>query len=218
MPRITITEPDKVPQPYRFDLATNFVRIGRRSENEIIIQCASASGSHAEMARVPGGFELRDLASTNGIIRNGERIQAWHLSDGDQLLLGDVVFDFQLNEEELAVLAGEITPDHEPDIATSEPATENADRQESTSVSTSTRISGWWLVLAFLILGPLAIYQGFSMRRANEDAKETKREITAEQSGITTPTPVETISEEEANVIFNDIVFPEFVESDAGDE
>jgi len=180
MPRITITEPGKNPQPYRFDLDAGLVRIGRRSENEIIIQCGSASGSHAEMVRVSGGFELRDCGSTNGIIKNGERIQTWCLTDGDRLLLGDVVFDFQLNEEEREVLAKESSPTDKLEKPESKPRPEKTEepemsersaRPKPTPVVASAGSSGVWLVFVFLLLGPIAFHQGCSMRRDNEIRK-----------------------------------------------
>lgn len=107
MPRVTISVPNFTPQPYRFDLDTKMVTIGRRSDNDIVIECGSVSGRHAEMVRVEGGFELRDLASTNGIKKNGARRDLIQLFDGDHVKLGDVGFDFQLGEEEIAALAAD---------------------------------------------------------------------------------------------------------------
>ena len=52
MPRVTITVPDKKPQPYRFQLDRKLTRMGRGSENDIVIDCASVSVHHAEMERV----------------------------------------------------------------------------------------------------------------------------------------------------------------------
>ena len=41
--------------------------MGRGSDNDIVIDSGSVSGSHAEMRRIEGGYELVDLGSTNGI-------------------------------------------------------------------------------------------------------------------------------------------------------
>ena len=76
MPRITITVPDKLPQPYRFPLDRQVVMIGRGSENDIVIECGSVSLRHAEMVRVEGGYELRDLDSTNGIKLDDRRSES----------------------------------------------------------------------------------------------------------------------------------------------
>jgi hypothetical protein len=107
MPRVTITIPDRKPQPYRFQLDRKLTKLGRGSDNDIVIDCPSVSVHHAEMERVEGGFRLRDLGSTNGIKLRGERREIIPLHDGDSLEVGDVAFDFQLSEEELDALSGE---------------------------------------------------------------------------------------------------------------
>lgn len=107
MPRVTITVPDQKPQPYRFQLDRKLTRLGRGSENDIVIDCASVSVHHAEMERVEGGFQLRDLGSTNGIKLEGERKELIPLRDGMTLKVGDVAFDFQLSDEEKEALSRE---------------------------------------------------------------------------------------------------------------
>jgi pSer/pThr/pTyr-binding forkhead associated (FHA) protein len=56
MPRVTITVPDRTPQPYRFQLDRRVVSLGRGSDNDIAIDCGSVSVRHAEMVRVDGGY------------------------------------------------------------------------------------------------------------------------------------------------------------------
>lgn len=107
MPRVTITVPEKTAQPYRFQLDRQVVTLGRGSENDIAIDCGSVSVKHAEMRRVEGGYELRDLGSTNGIKLDNERFQAIPLRNGMSVKLGDVAFDFLLADEELEALAQE---------------------------------------------------------------------------------------------------------------
>lgn len=107
MPRVTITIPDEPAQPYRFKLDRKVVSLGRSEENDIVIDCGSISGSHATMQRVHGGYELVDLDSTNGIKKDGERQAKIALANDLAVTLGDVKFDFELDEEELAALAEE---------------------------------------------------------------------------------------------------------------
>ncbi len=107
MPRVTITVPETNPQPYRFQLDRRVVTIGRGSNNDIVIDCGSVSGSHAEMRRIEGGYELRDLDSTNGIKLDGERMPVIPLRSGLSVKLGDVAFDFLLSDEECEALARE---------------------------------------------------------------------------------------------------------------
>lgn len=56
------------------------------------------------MTRVQGGFELRDLDSTNGVKVNGQRVPVVVLRDECSIELGDVAFNFELAPEERAVL------------------------------------------------------------------------------------------------------------------
>ena len=107
MPRVIITVPEKTPQPYRFPLDRYAVSLGRGSENDIVMDCGSVSVKHAEMRRVDGGYELRDLGSTNGIKLDGERGEVIVLHSGMTVKLGDVAFDFLLSEEEQEELARE---------------------------------------------------------------------------------------------------------------
>ena len=72
MPRVTITVPEKNSQPYRFALDRKSVTLGRGSENDIVVDCASISVHHAVMERIEGGYQLRDLGSTNGTKLEGE--------------------------------------------------------------------------------------------------------------------------------------------------
>jgi len=107
MPRVTITVPEKKPQPYRFHLDRQTVRLGRGSENDIVIDCTSVSIRHAEMERIPGGYRLRDLGSTNGIKLDGTLKDLIELKNGLAVKIGDVAFDFQLTEEEIEALTAE---------------------------------------------------------------------------------------------------------------
>lgn len=107
MPRVTITVPEKTPQPYRFDLLREVVTVGRGPDNDIVVGCGSVSGKHSEMRRVKGGYELVDTGSTNGIKIDGIRRQTVVLHTGMTVKLGEVEFGFSLSEEELAELAAE---------------------------------------------------------------------------------------------------------------
>lgn len=104
MPRLTITVPGGVPQPYSLQLDHPPVVFGRLEDCDIQIDSASISSRHAQMTRVQGGFELRDLDSTNGVKVNGQRVPVVVLRDECSIELGDVAFNFELAPEERAVL------------------------------------------------------------------------------------------------------------------
>ncbi len=105
MPRVTISEPGKTPQPYRFKLERKVIKIGRGNDNDIIINCGSASTNHCYMERVQGGYVIHDTASTNGIKVDDTLMDVVDLYDGMDILVGDVLTKFQLSDEELETLA-----------------------------------------------------------------------------------------------------------------
>lgn len=114
MPRVTITVAGKNSQPYRFQLDRRLVSLGRGSNNDIVIECPSVSVIHAQMCRVHGGYELRDLGSTNGIKLCNECHQVIQLHNGMTIYLGDVAFDFELSDEELEALSLEAPIEESP--------------------------------------------------------------------------------------------------------
>lgn len=167
MPRVTITVTDRTPQPYRFQLDRRVVSLGRGSDNDIAIDCGSVSVRHAEMIRTDGGYEIRDLGSTNGTKKHGERQMTIPLSTGDTVYLGDVAFDFQLSEEELATLAMETTELDSPlkEIPEKRIFPQPAPRAASmTSAPASSGASGAFMFLVFLVLGSCAFFIGMSLR------------------------------------------------------
>jgi predicted component of type VI protein secretion system len=107
MPRVTISEPGKTPQPYRFKLERKIINIGRGSDNDIILECGSCSTHHCVMQRIEGGYILKDAGSTNGIKQDDTLMEIIDLIDGMDVLVGDVPLEFSLSAEELAILSDE---------------------------------------------------------------------------------------------------------------
>jgi pSer/pThr/pTyr-binding forkhead associated (FHA) protein len=156
MPRVLITIPDGTPQPYRFDLSRRQVSLGRGADNDIVIDSGSVSLKHAEMIRNDDGYELRDLGSTNGLKFDGERRMSVPLEPGTTVLIGDVAFDFQLSEEEIAELTG--IP-----VATIE------EEDEPVVITTGGGSGIWWLIVLIVIV--LAFLVGFSIRHQKATGK-----------------------------------------------
>ncbi len=78
-------------QGRKFDLkSAGATRIGRRGENDVTLECASVSGTHAEIIQNGITFELRDLGSTNGTRVNGKRVQDARLHRNDIIRFGDI--------------------------------------------------------------------------------------------------------------------------------
>ena len=107
MPRICLTIPNKTPQPYRFPTDTEVVTIGRSAANDVVVEHGSISSHHCEMKRVKGGFILQDLSSTNGIHLDEDEMEVIDLKDGLDIEVGDVLFNYQLKEEETEELSEE---------------------------------------------------------------------------------------------------------------
>jgi len=116
MPRLVFTVPGRNPQPYRFQLDRRSVSIGRGSENDIVIDDGSVSINHAVMERIEGGYQLRDVGSTNGIKLEGKKSEKIPLRHGITVKIGDVAFDFTLTEEERAALYREKPEEQSPII------------------------------------------------------------------------------------------------------
>jgi Nif-specific regulatory protein len=101
-----------------FDAELDVVRIGRASDNQLVLDDPLVSSQHARIVSSADGFVLEDLGSTNGtwLERAGEQHaldearRAIALLPGDRLLLGGVGaegcavrVDFQLDAETLQV-------------------------------------------------------------------------------------------------------------------
>ncbi len=188
MPRITITVPDQTPQPYRFQLDRQIVTLGRGSENDIAIDCGSVSVNHAEMRRVEGGYELRDVGSTNGIKLDGERMEVITLRSGLSVKLGDVAFDFLLTDEENEALAREKPPEESPITAefTHPKLPPLREKQPITSRVMLPPVRrhhdedggmGFAGMLWFVILAAVAFFAGMSLRHKKETGNSLMHSI-----------------------------------------
>ena len=170
MPRVTITVPEKNAQPYRFQLDREVVTLGRGSENDIAIESGSVSVNHAEMRRIEGGYELRDLESTNGIKLDGERCEVIPLRSGATVKIGDVSFDFLLSDEEREALAREKAPEPSPILRESElpPAAPKPVPQREPVYVPQKSSSGFGAMVMFLILAAVAFFTGLVVRYEKE--------------------------------------------------
>lgn len=82
---------------------------GRSPACDLVFPSARVSRRHAEFS-LQDGVLLRDLGSANGVFVNGARITGRRrLEPGDQVLVGDVVLELMLLEEDL--VAGEHSRD-----------------------------------------------------------------------------------------------------------
>jgi pSer/pThr/pTyr-binding forkhead associated (FHA) protein len=82
--------------------------IGRSAGNNLVLDYAKVSRSHARIERNGDDFILRDLQSTNGTRLGGDRIEQHRLQDGDTFQIGpaQLVFKNGFVQEELTVADG----------------------------------------------------------------------------------------------------------------
>ena len=68
--------------------------IGREPGVDLELEVPAVSRKHAEIGWANGAYHVRDLASRNGVIVNGRRVQGTALDDCDELRIGDAIFKF----------------------------------------------------------------------------------------------------------------------------
>lgn len=78
-----------------FTLKQGDTTIGRRPDNDIVIDNLAVSGQHASIFTVGEDSFIQDLQSTNGTFINNKRISRHRLTDGDEILIGKHVLLFR---------------------------------------------------------------------------------------------------------------------------
>lgn len=89
-------------------ISQSVLKIGRNSENHVILNDPSISRFHAEIRPQNGSFYIVDVGSKNGTIVNGERVTERKLAHGDRIQLGSnpaQAMLFALEEVKDSVLA-----------------------------------------------------------------------------------------------------------------
>jgi DNA-binding SARP family transcriptional activator len=80
---------------YRLEVST---RIGRRPDNDIVLDDDDVSRYHAVIIDTGSSFVISDLRSTNGVLVRGRRIRpSATLADGDQIRIGGYEFTFEIS-------------------------------------------------------------------------------------------------------------------------
>jgi TolB protein len=86
---------ERVPIPRA---GTTPIRIGRETDNDIVLSDPRASRAHAQVRRGPEGLEIMDLGSANGTFLGGQPIgvNVWRpLPPGAVAYVGDTTFTYQ---------------------------------------------------------------------------------------------------------------------------
>lgn len=72
------------------EVPTGGIKIGRATDNDIVVPDVLASRHHATLLPSPNGTAIRDNKSINGTFVNGQRVDAATLRDGDVVTIGNV--------------------------------------------------------------------------------------------------------------------------------
>ena len=75
-----------------FPLVKDRIVIGRKVNCDLRIPLTAVSRQHCEITVDDGKVQIKDLGSSNGTYHNSVRVQEAHLSAGDELVVGPVVF------------------------------------------------------------------------------------------------------------------------------
>lgn len=105
-----------------FPLTVNVVNIGRRLDNQLIIDDPRVSRNHAQLRSIKGRFVVFDLNSTGGTFVNGQRTSQSVLYPGDVISLAGV-----------ALIFGQDNPPPRPDLKDTSPF-QNASLDRPTAI------------------------------------------------------------------------------------
>jgi pSer/pThr/pTyr-binding forkhead associated (FHA) protein len=86
LPKIIVKLHDSVLK--EVDVAQSQYTIGRKADNDLVLDNAAVSGRHARLVKVQEVFFLEDLKSTNGTYVNDNRIERQQLKDTDVITIG----------------------------------------------------------------------------------------------------------------------------------
>lgn len=69
--------------------------IGRKPDNDIVLDDQSASGHHARIIQIQSVFFIEDAGSSNGTFANGKKTDRKQLVNGDQITIGQHALLYQ---------------------------------------------------------------------------------------------------------------------------
>jgi pSer/pThr/pTyr-binding forkhead associated (FHA) protein len=90
-----------------FVVGGDVVRIGKATDNDLVISDETVSRNHFEIVRDGKGYLVRDLQSTNGTFLDGAEIKEAYLRAGSVVGAGAVELKFTPFEERIEILPSE---------------------------------------------------------------------------------------------------------------
>jgi len=99
MPTLTLKFKDNIVSEYVLEKGKS-LNIGRREDNNVVIDNLAVSGHHAKVDSVGEGFLLTDLQSKNGSFVNEQFVASHWLKHGDVITIGKHTLVFKYQEGE----------------------------------------------------------------------------------------------------------------------
>jgi pSer/pThr/pTyr-binding forkhead associated (FHA) protein len=99
MPKISLKFKNSVLADYHLPAGCS-LKIGRKADNDVVIDNLTVSGHHAMIDSVGDGFVFIDLKSKNGSFVNAELVISHWLQDGDTINIGKHSLTFSYFESE----------------------------------------------------------------------------------------------------------------------
>ena len=81
-----------------YPLVKTVINIGRRLENDLVIDDPRVSRNHARLCAVEGHYVLLDLNSTGGTFVNGTRVSETVIYPNDTISLGGIIVIFHQDD------------------------------------------------------------------------------------------------------------------------
>lgn len=100
MPTLTLKFKEKTIKEYKLKKG-NSITIGRKENNDIVLENLAVSGNHAKIDSVGDGFLLTDLQSKNGSFVNEQLIKSHYMQHEDIVLIGKHTLVFTYNKDEI---------------------------------------------------------------------------------------------------------------------
>ena len=88
---------------------TTKLRIGRATDNDVVVSDLSVSRYHAQLNKIARGYEIVDLDSHNGTFLNGQQITAAPVTENDLIAVGPATFRLVGEELQEFIDAGDIS-------------------------------------------------------------------------------------------------------------
>ena len=100
MPNLSLKFKDTKLEDYQLQKGHS-ITVGRRKNNDVVIENLAVSGHHAKIDSVTDGFVVIDLQSKNGSFVNEQLIHSHWLKNGDVISIGKHSLVFSYSEDEV---------------------------------------------------------------------------------------------------------------------